>query len=197
MNTKTVKKMPSGYGMVQTSIMKMKGLTIQAKAIYALLASYTGSNEYCFPSLETIGNDMDLSRPMIIKYLKELENIGLIRKTKLYPDNKMKKHNKYEIMFLEESRCKVDLTSNVKQDLHRTSNVLNTGCKTDLTQNINSINIKINNKSDKKDFEKIIKEKLKNCTPETLQEVLNYALGKDKLKTARGNKAWGLVEKNL
>ena len=48
------KKMPSGYGMVQTAVMKLPGLSMSAKAVYSLLASYTGNQEYCWPTLETI-----------------------------------------------------------------------------------------------------------------------------------------------
>jgi len=144
---RTYKKMPSGYGIVQTAVMRLPELTIQSKAIYALLASYTGSKDYCFPSLQTIGNDVSLSRPMVIKYIKELEKLGLLLKTKLYPGNKMKTHNKYEIMMIEEElRCKAHLTSDVKPTLHPMLNTLNVGCKADLTHNNNSINNNISNK---------------------------------------------------
>jgi len=133
---KIYKKMPSGYGMVQTEIMKLD-ISIQSKAIYALLASYTGSNQYCWPTIETIGNDMNLSKPMIIKYLKELETENLIKKSKKYPGNFQKNHNQYEIMFLE---SEADLTSEVKQDLPTKSSTLNLTGKADLTENNNTIN---------------------------------------------------------
>jgi|GEM_PF-5252347 len=94
------RKMPSGYGIVQTAVMRLN-ISIQSKAIYFLLASYTGSKDYCFPKIETICNDMNLSKPMVIKYLKELEDNNLIKKSKLYVHSK-RNNNKYEVMFIDE-----------------------------------------------------------------------------------------------
>jgi hypothetical protein len=93
------KKMPSGYGMIQTEIMKMK-ISIQAKAIYCLLASYTGSKDYCFPSISTISTDLMISEKLVYKYLKELKIIGLVIISKLYSDSR--NNHKYEINYIED-----------------------------------------------------------------------------------------------
>lgn len=141
-------KLPGGYGMIQRAVMKEKSITIQAKAIYALLCSYTGSNEFCFPTVETIGKDISLSKPMVIKYLNELEGFGLIQKTKLYPDNKIKNHNKYEIFYLE---SKSDDTTEVKPSLPAQSTTVNLGGNAGLTNIINNNNINIEEKINKAD----------------------------------------------
>ena len=129
--------MPTGYGMVQTAVMRLKGLSLQAKGIYSLLASYTGSKDFCFPSVKTIGQDVNLSKPMIIKYIKELETIGLIKISKLYPKDPLKNHNKYEIMFLDEKNDRgiTSDTSEVKLTLPRRLNTLNQEGKADFTYN--------------------------------------------------------------
>lgn len=93
-------KMPRGYGIVQTKIMQMPGLSIQAKALYALLASYTGSKDFCFPKIETLARDLECSTKFISRHTKELERKNLIVKTKLYDD--MRRNNKYYIMFLDD-----------------------------------------------------------------------------------------------
>lgn len=196
------KAMPSGYGIVQTSVMKMPGVTIQGKAIYALLASYTGNKEFCFPSLETIGKDVGLSKPMVVKYVKELEAVGLIRKSRLYPDSKMKKHSKYEVMLLDEeegARGKVHLTSEVKPALPSRLNTLNLGGKAHLTQ-IN--NIDINNSPNKKaasgGFEKIVENTLKDATPRTRKDVWDFVRGQSaELRTAMGKRAYELIRSHL
>ncbi len=98
--------MPSGYGMIQTAVMRLDDLSIQAKAVFSLLASYTGSKDYCFPSIQTICKDLNYSiksKGKIIKYLKELEKVGLLQTTKLYPGDKFRTHNKYEIMAIYEN----------------------------------------------------------------------------------------------
>ena len=102
--TEKLRKMPIGYGMVQTAVMRLEGLSIQAKSVYALLASYTGSSEFCFPTMETIARDLGFkSRKSPQKYLAELEKFGLIKRGKLYPDNPLKTHNTYRVMYIEAS----------------------------------------------------------------------------------------------
>jgi len=130
----TTKKMPTGYGMVQTAIMKSK-ISIQAKALYSLLASYTGSNDYCFPSIAQLCEDLQLSKPMVIKYLQELESAELIIKSRLYPKDKMRHNHKYEVCYMEKP-------SEGKPDEPTRESVVNLGGKADLTSNsiiINSI----------------------------------------------------------
>ena len=104
MNTNKYRKMPTGYGMVQTAVMRLDDLSIQAKAVYSLLCSYTGSNELCFPSMATIAKDLNFkSRKSSQKYLAELEKHGLIQRGKLYPNDPLKTHNTYRVMYIEET----------------------------------------------------------------------------------------------
>lgn len=96
---KKYKRMPTGYGIIQTEIMKLKDLSIQAKAIYCLLASYTGSKDYCFPSIKTISFDLNISEKLVYKYMKELKEKGLIIVSKLYTDSR--NNHKYEICYID------------------------------------------------------------------------------------------------
>lgn len=72
-----------GYGTVQRDIMTME-ISLHSKAVYCLLATYTGDKEACFPSLNTICSDLKISKPTVIKSLKELEsnNLLIIKKSK-------------------------------------------------------------------------------------------------------------------
>lgn len=134
------KEMPNGYGMVQTAIMQRTDLSIQSKAIYSLLASMTGSNEFCWPSVALIGEYMNLSKTSIIKYLKELENKTLIEKSKKYPNNALKRNNQYKIFFMEvTTKVKQSEPSGLSQLDHHGSASLN-----------GNSNIKNNNKENSK-----------------------------------------------
>lgn len=95
------RKYPIGYGIVQTAVMRMKGLSVGSKALYALLASYTGSKEYCFPSIKRIAEDLDVKEDTVYKYMKELKKNKLLIVSKLYP-NTTRNNNKYEICYIEE-----------------------------------------------------------------------------------------------
>jgi DNA-binding Lrp family transcriptional regulator len=146
-------KMPVGYGIVQSDIMKMKDLSIQAKATYSYLASITGSRDYCFPKQETIAEDLGVSRQMVSKYLNELLIKGLIKKSKLYDD--IRSNLKYEVMFID-SGCKENQTPDVNANLHRESTTFDS-----INNNIINNNI-INSQSQKIEIgESCIDKKLK------------------------------------
>lgn len=99
-------KMPSDYGKLQYAVMSLPDLTIQSKAIYALLVSYKKNK--INPSFDTIGTDLSLSKTKVTKYINELENKGLIKKSKLDTDSKSKTHNKYDIMIIDEKTKEED-----------------------------------------------------------------------------------------
>jgi hypothetical protein len=94
------RKMPSGYGMVLLSVMTDENLTIEAKAIYALLCSYTGTKNCCFPKVETICKSLNISIKRYYKHMSILVESGLIVKDKLYQHD-IRNNNKYIVMFPE------------------------------------------------------------------------------------------------
>jgi DNA-binding MarR family transcriptional regulator len=91
-------EMPSGYGIVQKVVMRMGGLSITSKAVYALLASYTGATRYCWPSQKTIAADLGISRSSVLRSLSELERANLVKRSKLYDD--FRRNNKYKLMVI-------------------------------------------------------------------------------------------------
>lgn len=185
------KKMPTGYGIVQSDIMKMKDLSIQAKALYSLLASITGSNTYCFPKMETISEYLGISRQMVSKYMKELVEKKLIKKTKMYND--IRNNNKYEVMFID-NECKLDDTHDVNYTLHPKVSKVDVINNNSINNNsINNINSKLsddnpipqqvidylNEKTGKKftltkTYKKSILKHLKEFTLEDFKRVIDY-----------------------
>lgn len=128
-----MKKIPSGYGMVQTAVMKHPQLTIQSKAIYCFLASMSGGKDFCWPTVETICNAIHLSRPMVIGYLQELESFELIKKSRLYT-NSAKTNHKYEVFILDENAAKSIIPRvHVKPIINAKLSQLNLESKADLT----------------------------------------------------------------
>lgn len=80
MKTARIKK---GYGMVQRDIMISPNVSVYSKAVYALLVSYAGDNTTCYPSINTMCKNLQLSKPTIIKSITELkkENLVVVQKT--------------------------------------------------------------------------------------------------------------------
>lgn len=142
-------KLPSGYGMVQQAVMRYDKLSKEAKALYALLASYLGQAEFCFPSIETQANDLGCSMASIKRYQNELVDEGLLVKDKLYPGDKLKTHNKYSLMYIADG-SQVNLRkahprtlAEVAHEPHN-SNTLNSNTKSD-TSDKSSVSRSIDN----------------------------------------------------
>lgn len=148
---KSFKRMPKGgYGIVQRPIMKDASLSIAAKGFYGILCSYTGDENYCFPSVAQLMQDTGLSKPTVIGYLQELEDYGVIVKSPLYPENPLKRNNKYEVLLIDYSLDSKDsLPCKVKPALPSRSSQLNLGGKAGFTRinNINNNNKKKNKRS--------------------------------------------------
>jgi len=67
-----------GYGFIPKSIMKDDTLDIEAKGIYAYLASYTGGGTTAYPSVSLITSDLNISENRYYKYRKQLLEKGYI-----------------------------------------------------------------------------------------------------------------------
>jgi len=144
------KKMPTGYGMILNSVMCDETLTIEAKAIYSLLCSYTGTKDYCFPKVETILKNLNISRNRFYKHMDILINKGLIKKDKLYK-NDLRNNNLYIVMYPEQ-----DNDSIKNEDVQELQNRgIECVQNKDVINSINNNSISNNNKAIKESaFEK-------------------------------------------
>lgn len=71
-----------GYGFSPKRVMKDRDLTIEAKAIYAYLASYSGAGETAFPSVSLICDDLNISERRFRNHRKSLIDKGYIKITR-------------------------------------------------------------------------------------------------------------------
>lgn len=139
-----------GYGIIPKKLMKMKigkvkiktqskeitvkGITI--KAVLSYFLSYTGAGNECFPSINTIASDLEISRDSVIYALRAAEEqLNLIDKQQMYPNDPLKHNNKYILKFLNSNTPNIQ--SKVEQ--HRESDGSTFEVVT-LEQNNNSIN---------------------------------------------------------
>lgn len=70
--------MSEGYGIIPKKVMKDEDLTIDAKAIYAFMASFAGAGNTSFPSVNFITDKLGISRQRFNKHRKLLEDKGYI-----------------------------------------------------------------------------------------------------------------------
>lgn len=94
-----------GYGIIPKALMEADDLNIYAKGVIAYMLSFTGGGKVeCFPSVDTIGKALGISKPTTIKAINNLCEKGYIRREKLRPDDKLSHANKYIIQFTAESK---------------------------------------------------------------------------------------------
>lgn len=67
-----------GYGLSPQLVMRSKGLSIEAKALYGYLSSFAGAGDTAFPSTSRILEELDISKNRFYKIRKELISWGFI-----------------------------------------------------------------------------------------------------------------------
>lgn len=77
-----------GYGIVGRMAMRSDKVCKEAKAVYALLCSYTGGKHYCYPTVITLAKDLCTSERTIIRLTEELRQHGFCRKLKVGKDKR-------------------------------------------------------------------------------------------------------------
>ncbi|OOM17159.1 hypothetical protein CLSAB_18790 [Clostridium saccharobutylicum] len=80
--------MSKGYGIMPKMVALDTDLSIESKAIYAFLTSFSGVGQGAFPSIETIIHYLNISENRFLKYRKELINSGYITIEKRYKEGK-------------------------------------------------------------------------------------------------------------
>lgn len=83
-----------GFTQLPNFILRNPGISIGAKATYALFLSFAWHNNLCFPGQETLAKALGMSVGSVNAFIKELEGCGLIEitrrgqgKTNLYTIN--------------------------------------------------------------------------------------------------------------
>jgi DNA-binding IclR family transcriptional regulator len=68
------------YGIVYADIIHDPGLSVTAKALYALLATFANKQRECFPSITHLSELLSVSRRTVERSIKELKSNGYITK---------------------------------------------------------------------------------------------------------------------
>jgi len=68
------------YGIVYTEPMRDPELSLRAKGLYALLATYADKERKCFPSISTLCNESQVSKRTIQRLIKELKNKNYVQR---------------------------------------------------------------------------------------------------------------------
>jgi predicted transcriptional regulator len=69
------------FGIVSCNVILDPDITLQSKALYAVLACYANKQRTCFPSISTLSNDLNVSERTIKRLIKELKNKKIVVRT--------------------------------------------------------------------------------------------------------------------
>lgn len=75
---KQYKLYKSGYGVIAKKVMRDKNISVEAKAIYAYMASFADENHQCYPSVNLMCDELGMSEKRFYKYRKQLVMAGYI-----------------------------------------------------------------------------------------------------------------------
>lgn len=67
-----------GFTQVPNFVLKSPDLSSGAKLVFTMLLTYAWQNNYCFPGQDRLGEDLGHTRQWASKYLKELQEHGLV-----------------------------------------------------------------------------------------------------------------------
>jgi len=87
-----------GYGHVPKCVAIHNKLSIPARLLYSIMICYVGGDENmeCFPSTDTLADNMGLNAKTVFKLLNELEVAGLLQRGKKNPGT-FNRVNKYKL----------------------------------------------------------------------------------------------------
>jgi hypothetical protein len=70
-----------GYGIVYKDVIRSKSLTPEAKAIYSYLCVFAGSDDSCYPGLELMRSELQMSSDRFYKHMRLLTESGIVTKS--------------------------------------------------------------------------------------------------------------------
>ena len=73
-------KKSSRFGIVSYEVISDPNLSVQAKALYSMLACYANKERTCWPSISTLSDDLNISQSSTNRLIKELKTCNYIRR---------------------------------------------------------------------------------------------------------------------
>lgn len=96
-----------GYGRIYENIYEDERQDIYTLAIYPRLCSMCyGDNDCCWPSLNTLCENLHIGKPRLIKGIKHLEETGWLYVERSKDSTKGNKSNKYYPLIIDTNTCK-------------------------------------------------------------------------------------------
>ena len=166
--------------MVYQDVMRNSSLSPEAKAIYAYLSSIAGSEDSCYPSVETMQKELCMSKNRLMKHMGQLIDSGVVEKLREKSGN-IYGHNVYRVTH------ETEVTNGLKCNFRPLEN-----------EATNNNNININNKKNNNKGKPHKSVKTYFPDDETLnQAFIDYAEMRRQIKKPMTDRAVELAIKKL
>jgi DNA-binding MarR family transcriptional regulator len=73
-------KKSTRFGIVSYEVISDPNLSMQAKALYSMLACYANKERTCWPSISTLSDDLNISQSSTNRLIKELKTCSYIKR---------------------------------------------------------------------------------------------------------------------
>jgi DNA-binding MarR family transcriptional regulator len=73
-------KKSTRFGIVSYEVISDPNLSVQAKALYSMLACYANKERTCWPSISTLSDDLNISQSSTNRLIKELKTCNYIKR---------------------------------------------------------------------------------------------------------------------
>jgi len=73
-------KKSNRFGIVLYEVISDPNLSVQAKALYSMLACYANKERTCWPSISTLSDDLNISQSSTNRLIKELKTCNYIQR---------------------------------------------------------------------------------------------------------------------
>jgi DNA-binding MarR family transcriptional regulator len=73
-------KKSNRFGIVAYEVISDPNLSVQAKALYSMLACYANKERTCWPSISTLSDDLNISQSSTNRLIKELKTCNYIKR---------------------------------------------------------------------------------------------------------------------
>ena len=166
--------MSKGYGTIPKLVMQHEYLSIEAKAIYAYLASFAGAGDTAYPSVSIMCKHLGISRDRFYRHRKSLLDNDFIRITQHQNEGGWS-NNLYTVVSMPQPQNKDTQNKDTQNKDTRNKDTINN----------NSINNSINNNSINKDHSPA---KAEHIPYKKIIEYLNEQAGRRYSHKANKNK---------
>jgi len=81
-----MRKKKGAFGVVFQEVLRLNTLPIEAKGLYAYLASLSDVNDECYPTVDLIRHELGISKDRYYKYMRILVAAGVVEKVQIKTD---------------------------------------------------------------------------------------------------------------